>query len=112
MKIKPTDKVTCELYIEEYERFSCGKLATIRYTGDWENVLNTISDNHSYSWKVGLNEDGEIVSCDDVFKSIEESNGDGCDFIIKWSVEKNGKKKELINCEDVLREEQELIDCD
>lgn len=105
MKIKPTDKVKVQIQADEYD--GCG-VANKRYCGNWENVLNTISDNHSYFWRVGVDEDGEVLTCEDVLNSIIESNGDGCDFIIKMVVEKDKKKWTVIN-EDF---DEEDIDCD
>lgn len=105
MKIKPTDKVKAKVQAESYQR---GGVSTKVYSGSWENVLNTISDNHSYFWRVGVDEDGEVLTCEDVLNSIIESNGDGCDFIIKMVVEKDKKKWTVIN-EDF---DEEDIDCD
>jgi len=105
MKIKPTDKVVVKVQAESYTE---GGVSTKNYKGSWEKVLNTISDNHSYFWQVGEDEDGEVLSCEDVLNSIIESNGDGCDFIIKMVVEKDKKKWTVID-EDF---EEEDIDCD
>ena len=103
MKIKPTDKVKVQIQADEYD--GCG-VANKRYCGNWENVLNLISENHSYSWKVGVDEDGDVLSCKDVLDSILSSNGDGCDFIFKMVVEKDKKKWA------VIKEDEEDIDCD
>ena len=103
MKIKPTDKVKVQVRAESYQM---GGISNQRYCGSWENVLNLISENHSYSWKVGVDEDGDVLSCGDVLDSILSSNGDGCDFIFKMVVEKDKKKWT------VIKEDEEVIDCD
>lgn len=103
MKIKPTDKVKVQIQAESYQM---GGISNQRYCGSWENVLNLISENHSYSWKVGVDEDGDVLSCGDVLDSILSSNGDGCDFIFKMVVEKDKKKWA------VIEEDEEDIDCD
>ena len=104
MKIKPTDKVKVQVQAEVYDDAA---VAFRRYCGSWENVLNLISENHSYGWKVGQDEDGDVLSCKDVLDSIVESNGDGCDFIFKMVVEKDKKKWT------VVAEESEVeVDCD
>ena len=103
MKIKPTDKVKVQIQAEDYDG---GGVASKRYCGSWENVLNLISQNHSYSYKVGVDEDGDVLSCKDVLDSIIGSNGDGCDFIFKMVVEKDKKKWA------VIEEDEEDIDCD
>ena len=103
MKIKPTDKVKVQIQAEEYDG---GGVTSERYCGSWENVLNLISQNHSYSYKVGVDEDGDVLSCKDVLDSIIGSNGDGCDFIFKMVVEKDKKKWA------VIEEDEEDIDCD
>ena len=103
MKIKPTDKVKVQIQAESYQM---GGISNQRYCGSWENVLNLISENHSYSWKVGVDEDGDVLSCGDVLDSILSSNGDGCDFIFKMVVEKDKKKWA------VIKEDEEVIDCD
>lgn len=105
MKIKPTDKVKVQVRAESYQM---GGISNKRYCGSWENVLNLISENHSYSWKVGVDEEGDVLSCKDVLDSIIESNGDGCDFIFKMVVEKDKKKWTAIE-EDI---DEEDIDCD
>jgi hypothetical protein len=69
--------------------------------------LNLISKNHSYSWKVGKDEDGDVLSCKDVLDSITGSNGDGCDYIVSMVVEKDKKKWTVIE-----EEYEEDIDCD
>jgi hypothetical protein len=104
MKIKPTDKVKVQIQAEDYD--GCG-VASKRYCGSWENVLNLISENHSYSYKVGVDEDGEELCCKDVLDSILSSNGDGCDFIFKMVVEKDKKKWTVID-----ESFEEEIDCD
>ena len=104
MKIKPTDKVKVQVRAESYQM---GGISNNSYCGSWENVLNLISENHSYSWKVGEDEDGDVLSCKDVLDSIIESNGDGCDFIFKMVVEKDKKKWTVIE-----EDEEENIDCD
>ena len=104
MKIKPTDKVKVQIQADEYD--GCGVISK-RYCGNWENVLNTISDNHSYYYKVGVDEDGEVLSCEDVLNSIIDSNGDGCDFIFKMVVEKDKKKWTVID-----ESFEEEVDCD
>lgn len=105
--IKPTDKVTAKVQFEEYSR--CGSdisgIKTVSYTGSYENVVNLISENHSYSWVVGDN-DGDILSCDDVLDSVVGSNGDGCDFIISLVIKSKNKKFVAIE------EDVEEIYCD
>lgn len=109
MKIKPTDKVKVKVQFEKYDRYWGGEgIATKNYSGSWEKVLNTISKTHSYSWVVGEDVDGHISTCKDVLESIVGCNGDGCDFIIKMVVERDGKKWTVIE-EDA---EEEDIDCD
>jgi len=103
MKIKPTDKVKVKVQAEDYD--GCGVVSK-RYSGSWENVLNLISKNHSYSWKVGKDEDGDVLSCKDVLDSIIGSNGDGCDFIFKMVVERDKKKWT------VIEEDEEDVDCE
>jgi len=104
MKIKPTDKVKAKVQAESYQR---GGVSTKVYSGSWEKVLNKISSVHSYGWVVGDN-DGDILSCEDVLKSIYEANGDGCDEIFNMSVKK-GKKEYLLIESDPFEEE---FDCD
>ena len=103
--IKPTDKVTAKVQFEEYDRYEGGKLKTVSYTGSYENVVNLISENHSYSWVVGDN-DGDILSCDDVLNSVVDTNGDGCDFIISLLIK--NKNKKIV----VIEEDVEEIYCD
>jgi len=106
MKIKPTDKVKVKVQAESYHR---GGITAKTYNGSWEKVLNKISDNHSYGWVVGDN-DGDVLSCENVLDSIIESNADGCDFIFKMIVEK-GKKKWTVIDEEFIDDEEE-VDCD
>ena len=103
MKIKPTDKVSVKVRAESYQM---GGVSTKTYKGDWEKVLNKISSVHSYGWVVGVDEDGDVLSCKDVLDSVVESNGDGCDFIFKMVVERDKKKWA------VIEEDEEDIDCD
>ena len=63
MKIKPTDKVSVKVRAESYQM---GGVSTKTYTGVWEKVLNKISSVHSYGWVVGVDEDGDVLSCEDV----------------------------------------------
>ena len=105
MKIKPTDKVKVKVQAESYCR---GGVSTKTYNGSWEKVINKISSVHSYSWSVGEDEYGDVLSCEDVLDSILSSNGDGCDYIFNMVVEKNKKKWTVIN-EDF---DEEVVDCD
>jgi len=105
MKIKPTDKVSVKVRAESYQM---GGVSTKTYKGDWEKVLNKISSVHSYGWVVGVDENADLLSCEDVLDSVVGSNGDGCDFIFKMVVEK-GKKKWTVIDEDI---DEEDIDCD
>ena len=104
MKIKPTDKVSVKVQAESYK---WGGIDKKRYSGSWESVLNKISENHSYGWVVGVDENADLLSCEDVLDSVIGSNGDGCDFIFKMVVEK-GKKKWTVIDED-FEEEVECI---
>ena len=52
-----------------------------------------------------MDEDGDVLSCEDVLKSIYESNGDGCDDIFNMSVKK-GKKEHLLIESDPFDEEE------
>jgi len=104
MKIKPTDKVKVKVQAESYQEVG---VSTKVYSGSWEKVLNKVSSVHSYGWKVGVDEDGEVLSCGDVLDSIIGSNGDGCDFIFKMVVEKDKKKWTVI-----AEECEEDVDCD
>jgi len=106
MKIKPTDKVKVQIQAESYQM---GGISTKVYSGSWEKVLNKVSSVHSYGWKVGVDEDGEVLSCGDVLDSIIGSNGDGCDFIFKMVVEKDKKKWKWTVIEE---ESEEDVDCD
>jgi hypothetical protein len=109
MKIKPTDKVKVKVQAESYQR---GGVSTKVYSGSWEKVLNKISSVHSYGWVVGDN-DGDILSCENVLDSIIESNADGCDFIFKMVVYKGGnlKRKWTVINEEFIEDEEE-VDCD
>ena len=102
MKIKPTDKVKVKIQAESYK---WGGIDKKRYSGSWESVLNKISENHSYGWVVGYDEDGDVLSCEDVLGSITDCNGDGCDYIFEMVVEK-GKKKWT-----VIEEGEEEVEC-
>lgn len=108
--LKPTDKVTAKVQFEEYDR--CGSdisgIKTVSYTGSYENVVNLISENHSYSWSVGEDEDGDVLSCDDVLNSVVESNGDGCDFIISLVIKSKSKNKKIV----AIEEDVEEVYCD
>ena len=104
MKIKPTDKVKVQIQAESYQM---GGISTKVYSGSWEKVLNKVSSVHSYGWKVGVDADGDVLSCKDVLDSIIGSNGDGCDFIFKMVVEREKKKWTVIEEED-----EEDVDCD
>jgi len=106
MKIKPTDKVKVKVQAETYQE---GGVSTKVYSGSWEKVLNKVSSVHSYGWKVGVDEDGEVLSCEDVLKSIYESNGDGCDEIFNMSVKKGNKEHILIESDTF---DEEDVDCD
>ena len=106
MKIKPTDKVKAKVQAQSYQR---GGVSTKVYSGSWEKVLNKISSVHSYGWVVGVDEDGDVLSCEDVLKSIYESNGDGCDEIFNMSVKKGNKEHILIESDPFDEEE---VDCD
>lgn len=109
MKIKPTDKVTAIVRVEEYDRFGGGALKKISYTGSYENVLNLISENHSYGTAVGYDEDNDQTNtCEDVLQYIDECNGDGCDFISSLVIKAKGKKIVLIE----EAEEEEEVYCD
>jgi hypothetical protein len=109
MKIKPTDKVEVKVKGEAYDRYESGGLFNKTYKGTWEKVLTKISQNHSYGTPVGADEDGEIVSCDDVLNFITETNGDGCDYIFHFEVKKNGKSWWVIDDEPM---DEEDVDCD
>lgn len=113
MKIKPTDKVKVKVQFEKYDRYwGSDGIATKNYNGSWENVLNTISENHSYNYVVGEDDgDGNIATCENVLESVIGCNGDGCDFIIKMIVYKDGnlKRKWTVINEDF---DEEDIDCD
>ena len=109
MKIKPTDKVEVKVKGDEYDRYeSSAGLFNKNYKGSWANVLTKISENHSYGWVVGDN-NGDILSCEDVLKSITETNGDGCDYIFHFEVKKNGKSWWVIDDEPM---DEEDVDCD
>ena len=77
----------------------------VRYTVDvrpyLKDVLKELTDIFS-------SEELNFQYCEDVLNSIIESNGDGCDFIIKMVVEKDKKKWTAIE-EDI---DEEDIDCD
>ena len=103
MKIKPADKVKVQIQAESYQ---IGGISTKVYSGSWEKVLNKVSSVHSYGWKVGVDEEGDVLSCKDVLDSIIGSNGDGCDFIFKMIVERDKKKWT------VIEEDEEDVDCD
>lgn len=108
MKIKPTDKVKVKVQAESYQE---GGVLNKRYCGSWENVLSLISENHSYGWKVGEdNDEGGVYSCEDVLGSVVDANADGCDFIFKMIVEK-GKRKWTVIDEEFI-EDEEVVDCD
>jgi hypothetical protein len=108
MKIKPTDKVEVRVKGEGYDRHESGGLFNKTYKGSWEKVLNKISKNHSYGWVVGKN-DEDVLSCEDVLKSITDCNGDGCDYIFHFEVKKNGKSWWVIDDEPM---DEEDVDCD
>ena len=109
MKIKPTDKVTATVQVSEYDRYGGGGNKKISYTGSYQNVLNLISENHSYGTTVGYDEDNdETNTCEDVLQYIEECNGDGCDYISSLVIKAKGKKIVLIE----ETEEEEEYHCD
>lgn len=110
MKIKPTDKVVVKVKGEGYERYGSGGIFSKTYVGSWENVLNLISEEHSYGTTVGEDEWGDVHTCEDVLQYIEECNGDGCDFIFYMKVKKGNQSKVLIE-EDRFVEEEEIY-CD
>lgn len=113
LELKLTDKVKCKLFLEEYDRYVSGGFKTKTYVGKWENVLNTISSNHSYGWQIGEGEGDDIIDECTLLDSITDTNGDGCDFIIKWTVEKDGVVDVVMDNEDILKEEEHLVvDCD
>lgn len=99
-KLKPTDKVTAKILVQEYDRYGSGAAKTVSYTGSYKNVIELISENHSYSWNVGTDEDGVEVSCDDVLNSILDMNGDGCDYIISLVIKSKNKKFVAIEAEE------------
>jgi len=109
MKIKPTDKVEVKVKGEGYDRHDGGSLFNKTYKGAWHKVLTKISENHSYGTPVGIDEDGEIVSCDDVLQHITDCNGDGCDYIFHLEVKKDGKSWWVIDDEPM---DEEDVDCD
>lgn len=77
----PCDNVivnlSCEKYMDE------GTIQHLNYEGPLKEVLLEIANNHSY----GMDEE-EIndCSCVDIITSIEDTNGDGCDYIVGMEV--------------------------
>ena len=113
-KINLTDKVVANVIGDRYDRYESEDrgLFNLIYKGSWKNVLNKISENHSYGTKVGFDEVEECeYSENDVVESIDSCNGDGCDFITFFSVKrvKDGYEEVLIDEKDFVEEE---IDCD
>ena len=106
MKIKPTDEVKVKVQAQSYQK---GGVSTKTYSGSWEKVLIKISSVHSYGWVVGVDEDGDVLSCDDVLKSIYDANGDGCDEIFNMTVKKGKRSYPLIESDPF---DEEDIDCD
>lgn len=79
--IKDDQKVKLELFFESYERHSRGELVKVIIERDsFLEALKTMVDNMSLYLDSETIED-EGMTGDDVIGSIEESNGDGCDFI-------------------------------
>ena len=100
-KLKPTDKVTAKVLVEEYDRYGSGAAKSVSYTGSYENVINLISENHSYGNVVGYDEaDDETLTCDDVLNNILDCNGDGCDYIISLVIKSKNKKFVAIKAEE------------
>lgn len=77
----PCDNVivnlSCEKYMDE------GTIQHLKYEGPLKEVLLEIANNHSY----GMDEEEvDECSCVDIITSIEDTNGDGCDYIVGMEV--------------------------
>lgn len=85
---KPTDQVRILVTGQSYARHGDdGELINSLYEGPAFFVLKEISNRHSYNQFADYEsfsdmvEDGEVKSLQEMLESINEANGDGCDYI-------------------------------
>lgn len=76
-KMTYSTPVTIRVVADVYSRGEEMQVANVQYEGPLQEVLTTIAERHGY----GVDEEERNLSCVDIYNSIVDSNGDGCDMI-------------------------------
>lgn len=113
MTPNPNDKVKIKITAETYGGCmgygSGGDIVKRNYIGTYRNCLVKIASEHSYGDEDGKNENGEDQTCSELLNLIQDSNGDGCDYIFEMVLVHNGKETKLI--ENDMDFEEEDVEC-